>query len=166
MANSIFLFPGTLNTGNIVASGSIQGTSFVISPGSGSFFAPSGGSLWFLLGSGTRLRADTDSILLLTNAAGTDFDRLQLGGTTSSFPSLKRSSAALLARLADDSADAIIQCLRISTSSAAPMFASRTTLTNGAGASAGTLANAPSVGNPTKWIAIDDNGTTRQIPCW
>ena len=37
---------------------------------------------------------------------------------------------------------------------------------NGAGASAGTLTNAPAVGNPTKWIPIDDNGTTRHIPAW
>lgn len=39
-------------------------------------------------------------------------------------------------------------------------------LTNGAGASAGTITNAPSVGNPTKWIPINDNGTTRYIPAW
>lgn len=43
---------------------------------------------------------------------------------------------------------------------------SKTTLTNGAGASVGTLTNAPAIGNPTKWIAIDDNGTTRQVPAW
>jgi hypothetical protein len=40
------------------------------------------------------------------------------------------------------------------------------TWSNGAGTSAGTLTNAPAVGNPTKWIAIDDNGTTRYIPAW
>ena len=37
---------------------------------------------------------------------------------------------------------------------------------NGAGASTGTLTNSPAVGNPTKWIPIDDNGTTRYIPAW
>jgi hypothetical protein len=42
----------------------------------------------------------------------------------------------------------------------------KTTLTNGAAASVGTLTNAPAVGNPTKWIGIDDNGTKRQIPAW
>jgi hypothetical protein len=26
--------------------------------------------------------------------------------------------------------------------------------------------NAPAAGNPTKWIPIDDNGTTRYIPAW
>lgn len=39
-------------------------------------------------------------------------------------------------------------------------------LTNGAGAGAGTIANAPAAGNPTKWIPINDNGTTRYIPAW
>lgn len=37
---------------------------------------------------------------------------------------------------------------------------------NGAGSGSGTLTNAPSAGNPTKWIAIDDGGTTRYIPAW
>ena len=39
-------------------------------------------------------------------------------------------------------------------------------LTDGAAAAAGTLLNAPAAGNPTKWIAINDNGTTRYIPAW
>ena len=41
-----------------------------------------------------------------------------------------------------------------------------TALSNNAGAGAGTLLNAPTAGNPTKWIAIDDNGTQRFIPTW
>lgn len=40
------------------------------------------------------------------------------------------------------------------------------TLGNNAGAFTGTLTNAPTVGNPTKWVAINDNGTTRYIPTW
>ncbi len=39
-------------------------------------------------------------------------------------------------------------------------------LTDGAAAAGGTLLNAPTAGNPTKWIPINDNGTTRYIPCW
>lgn len=46
------------------------------------------------------------------------------------------------------------------------MLKSSAAFTDGAGASAGTLTNAPAVGNPTKWIAINDNGTTRYIPAW
>ncbi len=40
------------------------------------------------------------------------------------------------------------------------------TLGNAAAGQTATLANAPVVGNPTKWIAIDDNGVTRHIPAW
>lgn len=40
------------------------------------------------------------------------------------------------------------------------------TLTNGAAAQVGTLTNAPTAGNPTKWIPINDNGTTRYLPAW
>lgn len=49
-----------------------------------------------------------DGVLELTNAAVTDFGRIQFGGTTSSFPALKRSGTTLAVRLADDSADAPI----------------------------------------------------------
>jgi hypothetical protein len=41
-----------------------------------------------------------------------------------------------------------------------------TALTDGAAGAGGTLLNAPAAGNPTKWIPINDNGTTRYIPCW
>lgn len=54
----------------------------------------------------------------------------------------------------------------IYTNSASFMIRTKTSYTNGAAANTGTLTNAPAVGNPTKWIAIDDNGTTRQIPAW
>jgi hypothetical protein len=39
-------------------------------------------------------------------------------------------------------------------------------LPNNAAAQLGTLTNAPTAGNPTKWIPINDNGTIRNIPCW
>lgn len=39
-------------------------------------------------------------------------------------------------------------------------------LPNGAGAQTGTLTNGPVNGNPSKWIPINDNGTTRYIPAW
>jgi len=38
--------------------------------------------------------------------------------------------------------------------------------TTGAGASAGTLTNAPSAGDPAYWMPINANGTTYYIPCW
>ena len=46
------------------------------------------------------------------------------------------------------------------------MMATSQTLNDGSSSGAGTLTNAPSAGNPTKWIKIIDNGTTRWIPTW
>lgn len=37
---------------------------------------------------------------------------------------------------------------------------------NNVGTGSGTLTNAPHAGNPTKWIAINDGGVNRYIPCW
>lgn len=54
----------------------------------------------------------------------------------------------------------------ISTNEAAALLRTVTALTDAVGASAGTLTNAPSVGNPTKWIQINDAGTVRKIPTW
>lgn len=114
----------------------------------------------------SRIYSPANAQLTLQNNATGDFGRLNFGGESSSFPSLKRSSAELIVRLADDSADAVLQCLRVSTNNAATFHTSRATLTDGAGASAGTLGTAPAAGDPTKWIGIDDNGTTRYIPAW
>lgn len=52
------------------------------------------------------------------------------------------------------------------TFASASLPATTTTFTDGAAAAVGTLTNAPAAGNPTKWIPIDDNGTTRYIPAW
>lgn len=48
----------------------------------------------------------------------------------------------------------------------AQLIQSASALTNGAGAGAGTITNAPAAGNPTKWIGINDNGTIRYVPSW
>lgn len=37
---------------------------------------------------------------------------------------------------------------------------------SGAGASTGTLTNAPSAGNPNFWLPINIAGTVRYVPCW
>jgi hypothetical protein len=59
--------------------------------------------------SSTQVIAPSNGVLSLYNQAKSDFDRLQFGGTTSSFPALKRSTTTLQARLADDSAFTNIQ---------------------------------------------------------
>lgn len=50
--------------------------------------------------------------------------------------------------------------------SSTTLITTSTALTNGAAGNVGTLTNAPAVGNPTKWVPINDNGTTRYIPAW
>lgn len=47
--------------------------------------------------------AAANGVIGMRNATATDFDRLWFGGSTNLFPALKRSSATLQARLADDS---------------------------------------------------------------
>jgi hypothetical protein len=57
----------------------------------------------------SRLSSPADGVIRFSNNALADFGRLQFGGTTSSFPALKRSSTTLQARLADDTAFASVQ---------------------------------------------------------
>ncbi len=46
------------------------------------------------------------------------------------------------------------------------LLRTKTSFTDGAGVATGTLTTAPTAGNPSKWIGVDDNGTTRYIPAW
>lgn len=50
--------------------------------------------------------------------------------------------------------------------SATPLLATSVSLTDGSGAQVATMTNGPTAGNPTKWFAINDNGTTRFVPSW
>jgi len=52
------------------------------------------------------LISPSDGVIELTNNAQTAFTRLQFGGTTSSFPAIRRTTTALNVVLADNSADA------------------------------------------------------------
>lgn len=65
-------------------------------------FVAQGGQ--FYGSSGTYLRAVSDGVWQFSNSAGTDFNRLQFGGTTSSFPAIKRSGSGLVIRNGDDTA--------------------------------------------------------------
>jgi len=57
----------------------------------------------------STMTSPSNGVIALYNNAQNDFSRLQWGGTTSSFPSIKRNGTALVIRLADDSANAAIQ---------------------------------------------------------
>lgn len=88
---------------------------------------------------------------------------------------MRMSAAASLWNFYNNTAGAIVLQLKNNgdlaiggkmTVNSATLLASTTTLTNGAGVALGTLTNAPTAGDPSKWILIDDNGTTRKIPTW
>jgi hypothetical protein len=57
----------------------------------------------------------TDGTIVFYNQAENNFDRMMFGGTTSSFPALKRSSASLIVRLADDTANAALESASLKT---------------------------------------------------
>jgi hypothetical protein len=91
------------SVGTLTSSASLVATASV-RVGTGSFLGWPSSSLIY---------SPSNGVILLQNNATSDFSRLQFGGTTSSFPSLKRSSAALAVRLADDSADADFTAARV-----------------------------------------------------
>ncbi len=90
----------TLNAQSHVQSGSAVGQ--VRAGSSGYFYWTSGSKMYGGLANG--------NIALFDNAAS-DFGLLQLGGTSSSFPAIKRSTVNLQAKLADDSAFTDIDAL-------------------------------------------------------
>ena len=90
----------------VTASGTVSGTSLtssgVITAAGIASIGWSARSLMYSPANGT---------IRLTNTTGNDFSQLQFGGTTNLFPSLKRSTTILIARLADDSANTDIEVL-------------------------------------------------------
>lgn len=100
---------GVGQSGNLQEWQNNAGTALAsINGGGGGVFATLQSQSAFSLGSsgGGIFFAPSDGVVRLTNFANTDFNRLQFGGTTSSFPSLKRSTTTLQVRLADDSGPA------------------------------------------------------------
>jgi len=79
---------GVTTGGNIISGANVQ----AVSTG------------YFILQNRLLISSPSVGILKLGNNNDNDFDRLQFGGTTSSFPSIKRNGTAIDFRLADDSA--------------------------------------------------------------
>ncbi len=79
--------------GTVTATGSLVSANLTV--GAGAFVQ---------FGNRSALDSPADGIVRIANNVQNDFNRLQLGGTTSSFPSIKRSTTVLQFKLADDSA--------------------------------------------------------------
>lgn len=74
---------------------------------SSAYFGWSGQRILFTNGAGINysvIRTSVNGNIVLTNSAENNFDYLQFGGTTSSFPALKRVTTGLEVKLADNSA--------------------------------------------------------------
>lgn len=109
--------------------------------------------------------ADTDAFELInTNTGGKTWLVGDSAGTTAGTFGFYNNTDAVLTFWIT-SAGAIHAAGGLTVGSAT-MITTTTSFTDGAGVAAGTLTNAPSAGNPTKWIPVSDNGTTRYIPAW
>ena len=71
----------------------------------------------FIFSTRSKLQSPLDGRILLLNQAGSDFDLLQFGGTTASFPALKRSAATLQVYLADGSTFAALEAMNVTVDS-------------------------------------------------
>lgn len=75
-------------------------------------------NLWFGNGNVRFINSGSaDGVFRITGTTG-DFNRVQFGGTSSSFPALKRSTTILQVRLADDSAYAPVEASTVCTATA------------------------------------------------
>jgi hypothetical protein len=107
-------FAGSWTVANVIEASSITasnsfitgpGFSFVVDGSGNTQIAASANYSWVGL---SKIISPGDGVMTLTDHTDTTFSRLELGGTTSAFPAIKRNGAAINFRLADDSADASI----------------------------------------------------------
>jgi hypothetical protein len=115
------LLAGTDNTYDIGASGTTRPRNIYVANG-GTFgtFVSLGASGSYGWATRSWMSSPSDGVIGLYNQALTDFSRLQFGGTSASFPAIKRSSAELQVVLADDTGFAATQSLYIRYGSGTP----------------------------------------------
>jgi hypothetical protein len=110
----------------------------------------------------SQIQSTADGYVMLLDNAGTSFTGLRFGGTSSSFPMLKRSSALFELKLADDSAYARLTALDISLGTGfADLARNRTGLSLGSGYSLFWSSTTASSGSPDVGISRDAAGFAR-----
>lgn len=90
---------GATRPKNIYAAGTLTANAGVVSNGN----VAAGATSQIYFNARATIASPSDGIITLANYVSNDFTRLQFGGTTSSFPSIKRNGTGLDIRLADDS---------------------------------------------------------------
>lgn len=104
-----------MKSGGAVVIGTDTGGSSTLRVG-GSVMIAGGSFLQFWAKAG--IKAEADGILTLIDNAATSFVRLNFGGTSASFPALKREGAALGVVLADNSAYATVNVAAVNANNA------------------------------------------------
>lgn len=116
---------------------------------------------------GEQSGANPRQILAGYNALGTGLYSIQAIQQGAGFTTLSLNEAGgSVAVGADPGGAGLVRIGGSLVIASATLVRTTVAFTDGAAAQLGTLTNAPTAGNPTKWIPIDDNGTTRYIPCW
>lgn len=87
------------------------------------------------------LNSDADGNMTLNNSGSTGWGILKFGGTTTSFPALKRSTTELQVKLADDSAFTDLTVRSVGTSGTVPGISGCTAGTQTGGATGGTFSS-------------------------
>lgn len=150
------------NAGNAATASFLQCTVIGGSAGSKLTSGSTNTILGYLVAS-TTLTTGSRNILIGT-AANTDTaasgtnDSFVIGASTGATPWLTGSlvAASMTATFGGS----------LTTTSAAQILGSATTITGGSTGNVPTLTSGPVTGNPTKWLPYNDNGTTRYIPSW
>ncbi|KVH52913.1 hypothetical protein WS89_31240 [Burkholderia sp. MSMB1072] len=136
--------------------------------------AITGGSAAFTAPSSVTDSSNSTATLTLTNTGSNGANLKLVGNGTTTPNKYVRVNAGVL-QIANSAYSAIILALTDAgnfsiagtlTSGDNNLMRTSVSLTNGAAAQTATLANAPVAGNPTKWVPINDNGTTRYMPAW
>ncbi len=114
----------------------------------------------------SSMTSTVDGVIRMATNAQTDFTRLILGTNDANGIAIKKNGTAFNFVLGNDTGDAAITSSKVTTSATDFFHNTSAALANGAAAQVATMTNGPTAGNPTKWIAINDNGVTRYIPAW
>jgi len=99
-----------------------------------------GGSSAVIWNAQSKISSPSDGVLTVTNNAVTGFNRIQLGGTSASFPAIARNATTVKIRLADDSADAPLTASTLTLSSGLNITGGGATVAGGINITGGGLA--------------------------
>lgn len=170
--NYFELYPSQTATNIIIgAAGGDANIGITLRPkGSGTVVTEPGTGTTLTMATAAATQVDLYNTVAMTINAFGVATAITLGATTGTLTlrnaTIANPNATAFTIGADPGGGNVLRVGGALTVNSATMIATKTAFTNGAAAQVGTLTNAPAAGDPTKWIPVDDNGTTRYIPAW